>query len=545
MLKKRVSIQCLGVHHFAVHDSGLGKMLPNGDGVHVVQIVEFLLGVESVGLDELGDPALDLGPGQVQFRTVHGDMERLVRSGVILRRQPLRRLLLTPVQFHVPDYGVFALNAAVPRLDCAVNIRLGDLPFERCLRPVAGKGSVAVRAELGFMRVDVPCRLMVDGGNHTDRMLSVQRRNAGHHRVLGIPELLQVEPQLMGRKAAYFDTSLTGYVAAGEMEVQKLCRRPRVLAVQLKEIAHLEQHDFVRVGFLDCVIFIDGSDAHTVLCLRFFPCRLSLRGQIAVLGYQRVNPPGDPGPGEGHFLGVRFSQRDSLGAVILPAMEVVGDGVVAAAGAVLGFEKVGLFLWAVFLLPEGIDTALAALEPAAAGQGGVDLILRDERRNLGHLRHVGTVVPARQGQVFQRPEHPVGTVVPVTHQRTVLLPGCRKRPQFCDYGLSAVRFRQQLLQVLRCVRVRATVASHERRHPALFTGLGIHVPTEMPEGFRRLSQRMAGGLGQLHLAGKAALRQQLPDPGGGVLPGEDLRGPGILCRCTPRDMQSVVSGPGG
>ena len=184
MLNERVPVQCLRVHYFAFHDPSLGQTFPDGDWVHVVHAVVFLLGIELVRLNELGDPALDLCPGQIHFRTVYGDMERL-GGGVELHGQPFRCLLFPPVHFHVPDYGVFALNTAVPRLDRPVNVRLRDLPLYRCRR-------------------------------------------------------------------------------------RRLCH-------------------FVRLHFVSAL-----------------PFRFGLRGQIAVLGYQRVDPPGDLGPGKGNLLRVGF-----------------------------------------------------------------------------------------------------------------------------------------------------------------------------------------------------------------------------------------------
>ena len=52
------------VCQFTIHNAALGQSLPNGDGVDVVEPVLFRFGVEPTLLDELGNPALYLGPGQ-------------------------------------------------------------------------------------------------------------------------------------------------------------------------------------------------------------------------------------------------------------------------------------------------------------------------------------------------------------------------------------------------------------------------------------------------------------------------------------------------
>ena len=54
LLNKGGVVQLFRVHHMAVHNAALGQGLPDGDGVYIVQIVLFDLGVEAVLLDELG-----------------------------------------------------------------------------------------------------------------------------------------------------------------------------------------------------------------------------------------------------------------------------------------------------------------------------------------------------------------------------------------------------------------------------------------------------------------------------------------------------------
>ena len=99
LLNKGGVVQLFRVHHMAVHNAALGQGLPDGDGVYIVQIVLFDLGVEAVLLDELGNPALYLGPGQ--HRSV-GAFRGGSQTGFCRRRrqihEPAMRRCLFPVR---------------------------------------------------------------------------------------------------------------------------------------------------------------------------------------------------------------------------------------------------------------------------------------------------------------------------------------------------------------------------------------------------------------------------------------------------------------
>ena len=77
----------------------------------------------------------------------------------------------------------------------------------------------------------------------------------------------------MRRYAAHLHTASAGYLSCGKVEVKQLRRLFCVLAVNLKEIAHLKQHDVVRVGFLDGIVV--GLCLCWQFTLRFlFPLKL-------------------------------------------------------------------------------------------------------------------------------------------------------------------------------------------------------------------------------------------------------------------------------
>ena len=73
------------------------------------------------------------------------------------------------------------------------------------------------------------------------------------HIMLG-PELFQVLLQPVCREPAHFHTATAGNSAGCEMEVQLRSGGFGILAVQLKEIAHLIQHKTVRIIFLDFAV---------------------------------------------------------------------------------------------------------------------------------------------------------------------------------------------------------------------------------------------------------------------------------------------------
>ena len=104
----------------------------------------------------------------------------------------------------------------------------------------------------------------------------------------------------MRRYTAHLHTASTGDIAGSEIDFKQFRRLFCVLAIQLKEIPHLKQHEVIRVGFLDGVIFI--------LCLRrqfafrvLFPLKLLvlclfLRGQETVFADQLGDTGGNLAP---------------------------------------------------------------------------------------------------------------------------------------------------------------------------------------------------------------------------------------------------------
>ena len=65
LLNERVMIQFFRVNRLPVYNTALGQSFPDSDGVHIIQIFLLGLGIEPVLLNELGNPALYFGPGQL------------------------------------------------------------------------------------------------------------------------------------------------------------------------------------------------------------------------------------------------------------------------------------------------------------------------------------------------------------------------------------------------------------------------------------------------------------------------------------------------
>ena len=128
LMDEGIAVQGFGIDHFPIHNAPLGKGLPDGDRVHVLHAVLLLRREEAVLFDELGNPPLNLGPGQI-----HGSaLRRHRKSGKIvsvLPFQPCGGVLLPPVLGHIANHRPFAVHIAVPFLQSGVDLSLGNLSF--------------------------------------------------------------------------------------------------------------------------------------------------------------------------------------------------------------------------------------------------------------------------------------------------------------------------------------------------------------------------------------------------------------------------------
>ena len=203
----------------------------------------------------------------------------------------------------------------------------------------------------------------------------------------------------MRRYTAHLHTASAGDTAGGQVHIQQPRRLLCVLTVELKEIAHLKQHDVVRVGFLYGIVVIPCCTSRCGLPLKLLVLCLFLRGQETVFADQLGDALGDVRPVQLNFRTVLFFQADALAAVILTAVGRAGYRMGASPNAVFVFQEVRLLFGAVFLFEIGVDAPLAPFNIAAAGQGRGDLVLGNKPLHGGDLRHFGAVFPAGQGQL--------------------------------------------------------------------------------------------------------------------------------------------------
>ena len=224
----------------------------------------------------------------------------------------------------------------------------------------------------------------------------------------------------MRRKTTHLHAPSAGDVAGGQVHIQQPRRLFCVLTVELKEIAHLKQHEVVRVGFLYGIVVIPCCTSRCGLPLKLLVLCLFLRGQETVFANQLGDTLGDVRPVQLNFRAVLLFQADALAAVILTAVGRAGYRVGAASNAVFLSQEVRLLFGAVFLFEIGVDAPLAPFNIAATGQGRGDLVLRNEPLHGGDLRHFGAVLPAGQGQLPQTLLDIVRLVVMEAQQAPVL-----------------------------------------------------------------------------------------------------------------------------
>ena len=111
-------VQLVRIHNLSVYDAVFRKLFPDGSRVNIVKAVIFFFRIEFFRLDELGNPALHLCPGQHRFgiHTGNGNPQWLGGICAILTGKPCGGIPLPAVGLHVPHYGAFAVDAAIPFL---------------------------------------------------------------------------------------------------------------------------------------------------------------------------------------------------------------------------------------------------------------------------------------------------------------------------------------------------------------------------------------------------------------------------------------------
>jgi len=180
--------------------------------------------------------------------------------------------------------------------------------------------------------------------------------------------------------------------------------------------------------------------------------RLFLFGKITAFLDKRGNALGNLFPVQVNIRAVLLFIVQSFPIVIFAAVCCAGQGMRASANAILVFEESHFFLIRMVFHEERIDTAFSSGETAAAGHGGVDLILGNEMLNSWHLGKVRRKSPAGQVKVLQvLPDLPWSVVVKA-QQVTVLLIGGPEGSVFFLECLAESRGTQLLRQAAGLLR---------------------------------------------------------------------------------------------
>ena len=231
--------------------------------------------------------------------------------------------------------------------------------------------------------------------------------------------------------------------------------------------------------------------------------------------------------------------------MILAAVGCTGNGMGAPAYAVLIFEESCLFLAGMVGGEVFVDSALAALDAAAAIQRVVDLVLGDKAPQLRHCGHFGGILPAGQGQVPQALPNLIELVIVEAQQASVLLMGGVKLCELAGERFTEICVCQLLRQPCRFIREAAAPQRIHAGEIALFPRLVAEIVFQIPEGLGKLHPLMLPCLGKLHIGGIRAAAHKLGNTRGGVLPCDHLCGAHILRASAGGDVDAVYGVPHG
>ena len=232
----------------------------------------------------------------------------------------------------------------------------------------------------------------------------------------------------MGWETDHIHLADAGDLSCGYGKLCQLRGCAGILTVQLKEVAPLEQHQLIGMGFLDAVVLdnIGGDLRRFRFLLHGVQLRFFFGIEVMILCDQLVDALDHLRPGHQHIAAVRLPEPNTLAAVILICVEVVGKGVVAAADAVFFLQEIRFFLWRVRFLPVVIDSSFSPLIRVSAAEVIVDVVLRNEMPHLRQLPHFRFVGAVREVQIFNALQQLGRPVVTETQKSMILFPGLYK-----------------------------------------------------------------------------------------------------------------------
>ena len=163
--------------------------------------------------------------------------------------------------------------------------------------------------------------------------------------------------------------------------------------------------------------------------LRLFPlCQVLflLRGQVTLQPNDFRKAGSDLGPGKANLFTVLFPPADALAIKGFFAVGSARNRVGAAAGAIFSLEKIRLLSGCVRLCEERMDAQLASYSKPAAGQRGIQFVIRNKGCWLGHLGEQRIVFPPWKSQFAKRLCNLLRAVIMIAQKRTVMGIGGRK-----------------------------------------------------------------------------------------------------------------------
>ena len=265
--------------------------------------------------------------------------------------------------------------------------------------------------------------------------------------------------------------------------------------------------------------------------------------KVTVVGHKITDTGGDLRPGELDLLAAVLPVPDALGVVILKAEISTGYGMGVTAHAVLFLQEIDLFFLAVGREKVIVDTPLASGEVAAARQLLVDLVIGDEMTDNGHIRHFSVVFSAGKLQLLQLFQDAVEVMMLVIHQAPILLVFVQKLCVLLGQNGTELGIGKPFRQLLGFFREALELIMIQDIQVVALMSLFAHVTVQKPKSLGKLLTLILGCFRKLHIGGKPAILQKLTDSLCGFRPGDHLRGLGIPCSSSHRQMDAVISIP--
>ena len=270
----------LRVHNAPAHNAALSKRFPDGDGVNIVKVVLFLLGVEVIGLNELRNAPLHLRPREHnRLGIAHGDLQRF--RGIlqaVLPRQPCGGVPVAGVSLHIADNRLLAFNFSVPALQGSVDVLLRHLVgrgrYRGCQRGVKLVQKLLMQpvVERGHIEIE-PCELQIAGFRDN----APDGRSALQIGVLPVRVAAGVEKRFIpGKRVAHAQTVSLEQLLHRRLSL--LCGRvseyPRTVCAKLRFVCvdggfRLMIHGTHGVGAPLWAVFALCGNGHIVLVSQF------------------------------------------------------------------------------------------------------------------------------------------------------------------------------------------------------------------------------------------------------------------------------------